>query len=113
MLSILSQGMSYQYFEVWLFAVEVINNNLKHTFDVKTNMDWWDFQEEVHNHLEKPTSRVAIVYRIGETGAMSHLEGEANWNKAMCWLQGKIRTVQTCPVLMEIKNKVSGKNKTM
>ena len=48
--------MSYQYFEVWLFAVEVINNNLKHTFDTKTNMDWWDFQEEVHNCLKKPTS---------------------------------------------------------
>ena len=111
MLSVPSQGVSYQYFEVWLFVVEVINNNLKHTFDTKTDMDWWDFQEEVHNCLEKPTSKVAIVYCIGETGAMLHLEGEANWKNAMCQLQGKIWTAWTHQVSMELKNKVSGKNK--
>ena len=87
-LSVPSQGASYPCFEVWLFAVEVINNNIKHTFDAKTNMDWWEFQEEVHNRLKKRSSEVAIVYRIGETGAMSHLEGEADWDNAMCRLRG-------------------------
>ena len=74
-MSVPSQGASYQCFEVWLFVVEIINNNIKHTFDAKTDMDWWEFQEEVHNCLKKRNSEVAIVYRIGETGAMSHLEG--------------------------------------
>ena len=88
-------------------VVEVIDKNLKQTFDAQTNMAWLEFQDKVYSHLDKPHSDVQLVYCIGETGAMLYLANESDWDIAMCQLQGKIWAVQTCPVLMEIKNVVS------
>ena len=70
-------------------------------------MEWLEFQDRVHSCLDKPHSDVQLVYRIGETGVMSYLANESDWDIAMCQLQGKIWAVRTCPVLMEIKNVVS------
>ena len=92
---------------MWQFVVEVIDKNLKQMFDAQTDMEWLEFQDKVHSRLDKPHSNVQLVYRIGETGAMSYLANESDWDIAMCQLRGKIRAARTRPVLMEIRNVVS------
>ena len=87
--------------------VEVVDKNIKQTFDAQTNIEWLDFQDKVLHHLEKASSEVRLVHRIGETGAMSYLAGESDWDIAMCRLRGKIRSARTRPVSLEIKNVVS------
>ena len=86
---------------MWRFVVEVIDKNLKQIFDAQTDIEWLDFQDRVHSRLDKLHSKVQLVYRIGEMGAMSYLANENNWDIAMCQLRGKIRAVRTRPVLME------------
>ena len=92
---------------MWHFVVEVVDKNIKQTFDAQTNIEWLDFQDKVLHHLEKASSEVWLVHRIGETGAMLYLAGESDWDIAMCRLQGKIRSARTHPVSLEIKNVVS------
>ena len=76
---------------MWRFVVEVIDKNLKQIFDAQTDIEWLDFQDRVHSCLDKPHSEVQLVYRIGETGAMSYLANENDWDITMCQLRGKIR----------------------
>jgi hypothetical protein len=68
----------------------VISDNIKHTFDAQMDMEWLTFQDKVHNHFEKPRGDVELVYRIGDKGPMSELEGEGHWDKAMCQLRQRI-----------------------
>ena len=76
---------------MWRFVVEVIDKNLKQTFDTQTDIEWLEFQDKVHSRLDKPHSDVQLMYRIGETGAMLYLANESDWDIAMCQLRGKIR----------------------
>ena len=64
--------------------VEVIDKNIKQTFDAQTNIKWLDFQDKVLHRLEKASSEVQLVHCIGETGAMLYLAGESDWDIAMC-----------------------------
>ncbi|KAI9429411.1 hypothetical protein H4582DRAFT_2089266 [Lactarius indigo] len=90
---------------VWEFRVEVIDDNIKHTFNAHTGMKWYELLDEVHRHFERPRSEVRVGYRIsGDTGAMSYLASEYDWNDAIARLLGKVRSARTRAVSMEIKN---------
>ncbi|KAI9436697.1 hypothetical protein H4582DRAFT_2078387 [Lactarius indigo] len=90
---------------VWEFRVEVVDDNIKHTFNAHTDMKWHEFLDEVHRHFERLRSEVRVGYRIsGDTGAMSYLSSEYDWNDALARLMGKVRSARTRAVSMEIKN---------
>ena len=71
---------------MWHFVVEVVDKNIKQTFDAQMNIEWLDFQDKVLHCLEKASSEVRLVHCIGEMGAMSYLAGESDWDIAMCQL---------------------------
>ncbi|KAH9011760.1 hypothetical protein EDB84DRAFT_1569547 [Lactarius hengduanensis] len=90
---------------VWEFRVEVVDGKIKHTFNAQTDMKWRDFLEEVRRHFDRPCSEIQVGYRIsGETGAMSYLASEYDWNNAIAQLLGKVRSARTRAVSMEVKN---------
>ncbi|KAH9038163.1 hypothetical protein EDB84DRAFT_1560452 [Lactarius hengduanensis] len=90
---------------VWEFRVEVVDGKIKHTFNAQTDMKWHDFLEEVRRHFDRPCSEIQVGYRIsGETGAMSYLASEYDWNNAIAQLLGKVRSARTRAVSMEVKN---------
>jgi len=92
---------------VWEFCVEVVNNNIKQTFNAQTDMKWRDFLNEVHQHLNSPRSEVQVGFRIsGDGGPMLYLATEHDWNLAIAWLVGKAQAAQTRPASMEVKNMV-------
>ena len=91
--------------------VVVIDNNIKQSFDARTDMEWADVLDEARSHFGKPSSEIQMVYRIGETGVMSYLADKNDWDKAMCQLQERIKAAWTRAVSMEIKNIVSGMHK--
>ena len=91
--------------------VEVIDNNIKHSFDAWTNMEWVDILDEVHNHFGRPRAEVQLVYRFGDTGVMLYLADKSDWDKAMCQLRGRIKAAWTRAVSMEIRNIVSNMHK--
>ncbi|KAH9056713.1 hypothetical protein EDB87DRAFT_1686958 [Lactarius vividus] len=90
---------------VWEFHVEVVDDNIKHTFNAHTDMKWYEFLDEVHRHFERPRSEVHVAFRIsGDAGAMSYLASEYDWNDAIAWLLGKVWSTWMRAVSMEIKN---------
>ncbi|KAI9428500.1 hypothetical protein H4582DRAFT_2091912 [Lactarius indigo] len=90
---------------IWEFRVEVVDENIKHTFNAHTDMKWYEFLDEVHRHFEKPRSEVRVGFRIsGDAGAMSYLASEYDWDDAIARLMGKVRSARTRAVSMEIKN---------
>ncbi|KAI9431984.1 hypothetical protein H4582DRAFT_2084258 [Lactarius indigo] len=90
---------------VWEFRVEVVDDNIKHTFNAHTDMRWYEFLDEVHRHFDRPRSEVRVGFRIsGDAGAMSYLASEYDWNDALARLLGKVRSAWTRVVSMEIKN---------
>ena len=76
---------------MWHFVVEVIDNNMKHSFDAQTNIEWVDVLDEVYSHFGMAHAEVQLVYHIGETGVMSYLVNRKDWDKARCQLRGRIR----------------------
>ena len=88
--------------------VVVIDNNIKQSFDARTDMKWVDVLNEVHNHFRKLSSEIQLVYHISKTGVMLYLADKNEWDKPMCQLQERIKAAWTCAVSMEIKNIVSG-----
>ncbi|KAI9432510.1 hypothetical protein H4582DRAFT_2061704 [Lactarius indigo] len=90
---------------VWEFRVDVVDENIRHTFNAHTDMKWYEFLDEVYRHFERPRSEVRVGFRIsGDAGAMSYLASENDWNNAVARLLGKVRSAQTRAVSMEIKN---------
>lgn len=88
--------------------MEVIDGNIRRTFEAQTNMKWLDFYKEAHKRFSKPHSEVELGYRIGDkTGAVSYLGCESEWDKALCQLREKVQAARTRPVSMDIKNIVS------
>ncbi|KAH9016711.1 hypothetical protein EDB84DRAFT_1443040 [Lactarius hengduanensis] len=83
---------------VWEFRVEVVDGKIKHTFNAQTDMKWRNFLEEVRLRYKWGTGSV------GETGAMSYLASEYDWNNAIAQLLGKVRSARTRAVSMEVKN---------
>ena len=71
---------------MWHFVVEVINKNIKQPFDAQMDIKWLDFQDKVLHCLKKASSEVRLVHHIRETGVMSYLAGECDWDVAMSWL---------------------------
>ncbi|KAH9066338.1 hypothetical protein EDB87DRAFT_1679081 [Lactarius vividus] len=90
---------------VWEFRVEVVDDNIKHTFNAQTDMKWYEFLDVVHRHFERPRSEVRVAFWIsGDAGAMSYLASEYDWNDAIARLLGKVRSARMRVVSMEIKN---------
>jgi hypothetical protein len=93
--------------EVWQFQVEVIDDNIKHTFTAQTDKTWGEFSEEVYRYLASH-SGVDLRFRFGrETCPMSYLRSEEDWAKAVALLQEKIKSARQLAVSMQIKNLVS------
>ncbi|KAI9439132.1 hypothetical protein H4582DRAFT_2056971 [Lactarius indigo] len=90
---------------VWEFRVDVVDENIRHTFNAHTDMKWYEFLDEVYQHFERPRSEVRVGFRIsGDAGVMSYLVSENDWNNAVARLLGKVRSARTRAVSMEIKN---------
>ncbi|KAI9429240.1 hypothetical protein H4582DRAFT_2089715 [Lactarius indigo] len=90
---------------VWEFRIEVVDDNIKHTFNAHTNMKWYNFLDKVHWHFDRPHSEVCVGFQIsGDAGAMSYLASEYDWDDMLAWLLGKVKSTRTHAVSMEIKN---------
>ena len=96
---------------MWHFVVVIIDNNIKHSFNAQTDMEWSDIIDEVHSYIRKPRAEIQLGYCFGETGVMTYLADKSDWDKAMCQLQGRIKAARTCAVSMEIKHIVSSMHK--
>ncbi len=92
---------------MWQFHVEVVDNNIRHTFTAQTDMKWEDFREEMHQYFDKTCGEVQVGFQIsGEPSTMSYLESEDDWDDAVTRLVERMRAAWTRPVSMEIKNMV-------
>jgi len=73
--------------EVREFQVDVVDNNVKHTFTAHTDMEWHVFSEETHRYIASPCSEVLLGFRLsGNTGAMSYIRSEEDWARAVVQL---------------------------
>jgi hypothetical protein len=85
----------------------VVDGNIKKTFTAQTDTTWRDFSDKVHHYLAVPHHEVELGFQFGrETCAMSRLDSEQDWAKAIERLQDKMKLAQI-PVSMQIRNVVS------
>jgi len=95
---------------VWRFAVQVVNDKTKHTFDARTDMVWDEFAERAYSHFDKPHNNVRLGYRVsGDTSAMSQLTCANDWEHALDRVKERVIAARTRAVGMELKDMVSGR----
>jgi hypothetical protein len=69
-------------------------------------MEWCEFEKEVLKRLDGAVLPVELMYRFGESGKMSYLKGEEEWESTVKNLDAKIRGARKL-VAMEVRNAVS------
>ncbi|KAI0293473.1 hypothetical protein BC826DRAFT_969203 [Russula brevipes] len=90
---------------VWRFAVQVVNDKTKHTFDARTDMVWDEFAERAYSHFDKPHDNVRLGYRVsGDTSAMSQLTCANDWEHALDRVKERVIATCTRAVGMELKD---------
>ena len=71
-------------------------------------MSWQEFTDVAYDHFRKGHDKVLIGYKlVGESGGVTELASEAEWNNAMIHMKEKIKSTHTCSAAMEIRNMVS------
>ena len=88
----------------------MVGNDVKQAFTSQTNGKWSKFLEETRRYFPQagPCSDVQLGFRFGgETGAMSYLRSEEDWEKVLHRLRAKIMAARSRLQSIEIKNVVS------
>jgi len=74
--------------EVWVFLVELFEDNIKCTFEARSNMAWKDFKDCIVARLD--AMEVHLNFRLNvDTCAWSDLSCEADFKDAMTTLGDK------------------------
>jgi hypothetical protein len=106
--SILSQRLTTDALEVWLFLVEIVEDNAKRTFEARSDMVWKDFRDRIVARLD--AMEVRLNFRLNVDGrAWSDLSCEADFVGAMTCVGDKCLVRRTREVVMEVKNVVSNR----
>ena len=71
-------------------------------------MSWQEFTDVAYDHFRKGHDKVLIGYKlVGESGGVTELASEVEWNSTMIHMKEKIKSARTHSVMMEIRNMVS------
>lgn len=104
--SILSRRLTTNTLEVWLFPVDILEDNNKRTFEARSDMVWKDFKDRIVARLD--AMEVRLNFRLNvDTRAWSELSCEADFTDAMTRVGDKCLVARTREVFMEVKNVVS------
>jgi hypothetical protein len=94
-----------------VFLVEVFEDNMKHTFEARTDMQWKEFKDNILARLD--ALDVRLNYRLNvDTRAWSDLTCKVDFTKAMVRVGDKALVARTREVSMEVKNVVSNRLST-
>ena len=88
--------------------VEVNDAPIKRKFQTRTDTNWLDFADMAYDCFRKPRDEVLMGYKfIGDSGGVTELTSESEWNNAMICMREKIKSARTRSVTMELRNMVS------
>ena len=94
--------------EVWVFLVELFEDNIKRTFEARSDMAWKEFKDRIVVRLD--AMEVRLNFRLNvDARAWSDLSCEADFKDAMTTLGDKCLVRRTREVVMEVKNVVSNR----
>ena len=101
-----NQRLTADILEVWIFPVELFEENTKRSFEARSDMTWKDFKDRIVARLD--LMEVRLNFRLNvDTRAWSDLSCEADFVDAMIRVAGKCLVARTREVTMEVKNMVS------
>ena len=92
--------------EVWVFLVEIIEDNAKRTFEARSDMSWKDFKDRVVARLDAMDVRLNFRLNV-DSRAWSNLSCEADFVDVMASVGDKCPMRRTRELVMEVKNMVS------
>lgn len=85
--------------------MDVVDGDHIHTFTVKTDIPWLDFNEKACGYFNKHREEIILGYRISrDRRRVALLNCELDWNAALRRVKERVIVARTCPVTMEIKN---------
>ena len=88
--------------------VEVNDAAVKRKFQARTDMKWQDFADVAYDRFRRPRDEILMGYKIiGDSGGVTELTSEPEWNNAMVRMEEKIKSARTRSVTMELRNMVS------
>ena len=88
--------------------VEIKDAHVKQKFHARTDMSWQEFADVAYDRFRKDRDEVLMGYKlVGESGGVTELDSEAEWNNAMIRMKEKIKSARTRSASMEIRNMVS------
>ena len=88
--------------------VEVNDAAVKRKFQARTFMKWQDFADVAYDCFRRPRDEILMGYKIiGDSGGVTELTSEPEWNNAMVCMKEKIKSARTRSVTMELRNMVS------
>ena len=88
--------------------VEVNNAPIKRKFQTRTDTNWLDFADMAYKCFRKQCDEVLMGYKfIGNSGGVTELTSEPEWNNVMIHMREKIKSACTRSVTMELRNMVS------
>lgn len=103
-----TENLAHITYKVWLFRVNVVDSYVRHKFEKQTNTKWLEIFAEVQICLNRPPSDLCLGIQIsGETGGMTYVTCELEWDDCLILLQERILAARTRAVSIEIKNLVS------
>ena len=89
-----------------MFLIEIIEDNVKRTFEVRSNMSWKDFKDRIIARLDAMDVRLNFHLNV-DSRAWSNLSCEADFVDAMASVGDKCPMRRTRELVMEVKNMVS------
>ena len=89
-----------------MFLVEIIEDNVKCTFEARSDMSWKEFKDCVVAHLD--VMDIHLNFRLNiDSRAWSNLSCKADFVDAMASVGDKCPMWRTRELVMEVKNMVS------
>ena len=89
-----------------MFLIEIIEGNIKHTFEARSDMSWKDFKDRVIARLG--AMDVCLNFHLNvDSRAWSNLSCEADFVDTMASVGDKCPMWLTRELVMEVKNMVS------
>ena len=101
-----NQRLTADILEVWIFPIELFEENTKHSFEARSDMTWKDFKDCIVAQLDLMEVRLNFCLNV-DTHAWSDLSCKANFVDTMICVAGKCLVAHTQEVTMEVKNMAS------